>query len=420
LVWSTERTIAPFYLKAEFEADLHEGTVWHEPTLFGEGYPGAEGSDSIVRKAALTLSVGGVLNLTGGYLTSHWGLGLVANDGAHGWTPGSANFTQEVGGDRVLRAMASVIPMRELGLAAAVSYDVIEDDDALLEGDEASQWVAALIYGMGKEDTAGVYLVSRLQESAHGATTYATVVDAMAKTRIDLGDMTLRLEAEAAMITGETTLGPNTTHETHELMSIGGVVRAGLDLKRWGVWLDAVYASGDQNLDDGSINGFKSDPNFQQGMILQPYVLAAQSARAPHTASNPDLVGIPSEDLERVPTRGALTNIVSVFPRVWWRPMERVELYGGALVALSPAKLADPLETRLAGGVPTNALGGQPGHLLGTELDLGLRWTAQQSGLGVSLGIEGGVFLPGDAFDDSEGQPMDPVSGTRIILSGRL
>jgi hypothetical protein len=273
---------------------------------------------------------------------------------------------------------------------------------------------------MNKPDTAGIYVVSRHQEADGGDVTDVMVIDAMGKLKMDLGGMTLHLQGEGALIMGDTTLGSNPTHDRHEVFSAGGVLRAGLGLGTWGVWLDTVFASGDQNMDDGSLNAFKSDPNFQQGIILHRTVMAAQSARAPHTAANPELVGVPSEDLERIPTRGSVTNTFSVFPRAWWRPMAGIELYGGALLAFAPAGVIDPLETRLAGGVPTNASGGSGGSMLGTELDLGLRWTSEKGGLGVSVGVEGGIFLPGDAFDDREGQPMEPVSGARIILSGRI
>ncbi len=420
LVWSTERTIAPFYAKVELEADLHEGTIYDAPTLFGPGYPGTDDAEMSVRRAAVTLSLGGMLNLTGGYLTSHWGLGLIANDGAHGWKPGSANFTHTVGGDRVLRAMVSTSPLPSLGLTAAAAYDVVQDDDALLEGDEASQWVAALIYGMGKPDTAGVYMVSRHQESSSGAMTHVVAIDAMAMSEWPLGPMKLYLAAEAAMVMGGTDLGPNAVHNVHDLSSLGGVLRAGLQLERWGVWFDAAYASGDQNADDDQVNAFKTDPNFQQGMLLHRYVMASQTARAPHTASNPDLVGVPADDLDRLPTRGAFTNTISAFPRIWWRPFPTVELYGGALIALSPVSISDPLESRLAGGVPTNALGGSPGAYLGTELDAGVRWSLDLDGLQLGAALEAGLFLPGDAFIDPAGETMEPVSGTRLTLTGRL
>lgn len=420
LVWSTERTIAPFFAKVELEADLHEGTFYDEPTLFGPGYPGTDDAEMSVRKAALTLSVGGLLNVTGGYLTSHWGLGLMANDGAHGWKPGSANFTHEVGGDRVLRAMVSTSPIPGMGLMAAAAYDVVQHDDAMLEGDEASQWVGALVYGMGKPNTAGVYVVSRYQESAAGAETEVVAVDVMGMGELPLGNMKLHLATEAAMVMGGTKLGPNAVHPEHDIFSVGAVVKAGLQLERWGLWLDVAYASGDQNADDGQVNAFKADPNFQQGLILHRYMMAAQTARAPHTASNPDLVGVPADDLDRIPTRGAFTNTVSVFPRVWWRPVSALELYGGALIALSPAYVSDPLESRLAGGVPTNALGGAPGSYLGAELDAGVRWNVNLEGLHLGAALEAGLFLPGDAFLDPEENAPDPVSAARFTLTGRL
>ena len=42
------------------------------------------------------------------YLLVSVGIGLVANDGAHGWTPDNARFADQVSGDRVGRLAAIV------------------------------------------------------------------------------------------------------------------------------------------------------------------------------------------------------------------------------------------------------------------------------------------------------------------------
>jgi len=421
LSWFSDTWLHPFVFKADVEADLLAGPAVSAPTLAGEGFPGSGELESVVRKANFTLSFAGRLNLTGGLTTSHWGLGLVANDGAHGWTPGSARFTHPVGGDRVLRTMLSFAPITGVPLLVAVARDLQAEDDAVLDGDEARQWIAAVRFGPPEGgSSAGLYVVSRHQRSRDGTETIVLVADVTGATSLSLGRARLDLAGEVALIHGGTGLGPTTGHPEHDMLSLGGVLRAGLDLGSWGVALDAVYASGDQNLDDGSLNAFKADRNFHQGLVLYRQLLASQTARAPHTASDPDLSGVPAPDLERLPTYGAVTNTVSFFPRIWWRPLSGLEIYGGPLLALSESGLADPLQTRLNGGVSTNATGGSPGSLLGTEIDLGVRLNGSLGGVELGLGVEGGLLLPGSAFQDDSGEPMEPLMGARALLEGRL
>ena len=75
---------------------------------------------------------------------------------------------------------------------------------------------------------------------------------------------------------------------------------------------DFIYASGDQNFDDHQQNAIKIDPNFESGLLLFRHVLAAQTARGPITAGDPNLVGSPSENLDRFPTRRSISNTYSL------------------------------------------------------------------------------------------------------------
>ena len=61
------------------------------------------------------------------------------------------------------------------------------------------------------------------------------------------------------------------------------------------------------------------------------------------------------------------------------------------LVALAPVKNTDPFNTKLAGGVPRNALDGNPGSYWGTELDLGVAVALGQGGDGVVVIVAVGV-----------------------------
>jgi hypothetical protein len=90
------------------------------------------------------------------------------------------------------------------------------------------------------------------------------------------------------------------------------------------------------------------------------------------------------------------------------------------MVAFRLVDPIDPLNSRLAGGANRNALGGKPGTLLGTELDVGIRYRV---GFGTSellLGAEGAYLIPGSAFVDASGDAMAPVYGARASLAYRL
>ena len=154
------------------------------------------------------------------------------------------------------------------------------------------------------------------------------------------------------------------------------------------------------------------------GLVAHRYVLAAQTARAPITASNLDLVGVPSRDLDRIPTRGQITNTVAFFPKAFWQPGWGLELYGGPLFLLTAKALVDPFNTRVqGGGEPRNALNGEPQNYLGTELDGGIRYHRQWGGSELTIGIEGGILLPSDALADATGTPMDSVTIARALMN---
>lgn len=419
----TKYALAPLHALAEFEMDVltgqHAGGAL-APEL-GVDLPASGDTDSQLRKAMLRLDFGYHVHLMGGAMTSHWGMGLLANDGAHGGEFGSAQFLDPRGGDRVLRGMLLLGPVGDGKWAFAAAADKVLDDDILVGDDEAQQAVVSVIYGFGEQRHAGIYAVARQQEAQDGKITNVGVLDAEGTYHRDLGGgHQIDLQTEVALIFGSTDLAPSVDYPEHDVLQFGGAARFGYHIDNFGLWMDLVYASGDNNLDDDRQTGFKMDPNFPQGLLLHRYVMAAQSGRAPLTAGNPDLVGVAAEDLDRFSTRGSITNTLSLFPRLYGTFWDRLEVYGGPLVALSDRDMVDPLETRLAGGQPRNALGGKPGAYLGTELDAGMRYRLFLSSAEVLLGVEGGVFLPGSAFEDAQGESMDNVSGGRAYLRLRL
>jgi len=409
-----------FKLKMDYEHEWMSGVVYGgETDLEGDFFPGDEGvQENQLRKAFASASLGYFLTLGGGVTTSHWGLGLLANDGSKEWTPGSAYFGASRGGDVVLRGLVATGPYTSEKLTLFFGMDKVESDDVAIEGDEANQWVAGVKVGSRSPYEAGVYMVSREQTAVNGARTDVQVYDAYMGFDSTLADsLEFSVEMEGALITGDTELGPSPEFPVHEMMQMAAATRMSLNSTRWGTVLDFLYASGDVNGDDDAVNNFRVDVNYEMGMMLYRSVLAAQSARTSFYASDLDLVGIPAADLERAATRGVATNSVSIFPRVWIRPVSGLEFYGGPLFAFSEVPQGEGFNTRIAGGDVRNALNGLPGKYYGTEVDLGARWTGLFWGTEVQLGAEGGVFIPGSAFNFSgnSGTKMENVTAWRVI-----
>jgi hypothetical protein len=412
-------------------ASFSSGTAWASaallveaevdaPRVAGDGYPGSEGLGIELRKLHARLALWKALHVDVGAQTSHFGMGLVSNDGAHGWEPGSAAFSDPRGGDRVLRAQLVAGLYSPAGLALSVGGDEVLGDDVLREGDSARQFFGAVLVGVDKPASAGVSVVRRRQENAAGRTTDVTVGDLTAKATLELSGAVFGIETEWALVSGRTELGATPEHRTHDVLQLGGAARAWLDAGAFGAVLDFLYASGDQNPYDDAQNGFAVDPNYAFGLLLFRQVIAAQSARTALTAADPQLVGVPAQDLERVPTRGSATNTVAFFPKLRVRPLAGLEAYGGPLFAFANVPQTDVFNTQLGGGMPRSSLGGAAGRYLGTELDIGVRYRALLGRSELTLGAEGGVLWPGNAFQRLDETRMGAAYGGRAMIRYRL
>ncbi|MDP6932930.1 MAG: hypothetical protein QGG40_08425 [Myxococcota bacterium] len=409
----------PGSLEAVIELGLGTGDLWGRTALDGEALPGTEDANLTLRQAYARWILANRVRVQAGAVTSQWGLGMLANGGQDTWTRGSASFVDARGGDTVLRGMIATGPhgahaIKGRGLVLAGFLDHVLADATLMDGDRAWQTGAALTLGGYRRDQAmvGLYGVYRHLDAEDGDTMDARVVDLTGRLPMKLGARDFTVESELAVVTGKTTLGGTTDHPAHDLLQFGGVLRASCVGEGLGGVLDLIYASGDQNPDDATQHGFRIDANFPSGLLLYRNVLAAQTGRAVATAGDPDLVGYPSEDLERFATRGSITNSLAVFPRFVW-PWETYELYGGPLFAWSEVAWTDPLQTRVVGGVPRNSLGAEPGGYLGTELDLGLQWIPTDRDY--TGGFELAALLPGSALADTEGD-TSPVLGGRFLF----
>ena len=245
-------------------------------------------------------------------------------------------------------------------LAVSLAADQVIEDDVLVGDDEASQIIAAVMLNPRGKTTAGIYTAFRSQEHEGGKSTDVTAIDVYGKWTRPIGKhYTLVTALEVATIIGTTDLGPNPDYPVHDIAQVGAMSRTSFNAERWGGVLDLVYASSDDNLDDDCIGNFRVDRNLHVGQVLFRHALAGMTARSPVTAAD-RVVGYPAADLDRLPSRQAVTSTISVFPRIWWT-LTINSTCTAVHCSPSPALYSPIHSTAGGGGTPHNALNGEPG-----------------------------------------------------------
>jgi hypothetical protein len=389
-------------------------------------------------------------NFRVGQQTSHWGQGILANDGN---TP--TFFGDNIRGALVERLLFATTPMgKGTPLFVAVAGDLVFEDNTAdvfgnspdqPAGDLAGQAVAAIGW---REDWAeiGVYGVYRHQrrELLSGLAPYdesidVGVVDVAGKVRgkVPGTDAYAYAEGEAAAVFGRTTYARNTVANLPEpigdvpdesVLSFGASATFGFvhmrtnEEERWGdvvTELEWGYASGDPDPIDGEQNRFTFDTNHNVGLILFDQVLGWKTARAATIAADGRIVGRAAPGLQLLPSQGGVFGATYLNPRVMLRPIKQVDVKLGFLWAQATADVVDPYQVG-ALGTYANFDGGDPtSRDLGVEIDTGVdvRIPVLEN-VALELGVEGGVFLPGRAFDDEFGRPYPEqlFSNTKLGL----
>jgi hypothetical protein len=312
-----------------------------------------------------------------GQMSFTWGLGIVANDGNNMDRFGDMKFGDDGDGsiqERILFATKPLAPTGGPGkdVVVAIGADLVfRDPNAdLVQGDLAGQGI--LVVRWQPEDRpgnwVGAYAAYRKQKSADDGDAYegddrldVGVIDLAGQGFLQTSAPVTVLGAyEVATIVGRTTFARGDRQE-HRVLQAGAAVRGYVgDPERWLVGFDGGFASGDANPDDGQINDFEAAPGYTAGLLLFQYYRGWQSARAQLLAEDPELVGVPPNGTQYLPTRGSVTNAVFVQPKARWAFRERFEVWGGPLLAVAPAPVVDPYAARLDGGDVVNSLGGRP------------------------------------------------------------
>jgi hypothetical protein len=362
---------------------------------------------------------------------SHWGMGLLANDGDH-----PTMFGDYQRGSLSERILFATSPFgKGTPLSIAVAGDVIFQDqtaDLVQNHDRAFQGVLAVLYQTRPAEV-GFYGVIRHQERDHQAVDLFTpytdsltvgVLDLAAKFTVPVPGARAYAygQLEGALILGSTSflraaythpLDPTAKREDELVRSFGAAAMLGAVHVSGGgkdAWGDLVgevevgYASGDGNPDDGVSKRFTFDANHRVGLVLFNQVLAWKTARAATIAQDPDLVARAAPGLDLLPSRGAVFGAEYLNPRMIFRPRRWLDLKTGVVIAQTTADLVDPYHQDALGNVANYEGGISRRHDLGLELDLGasLRIPVDTTAT-VQAGVEGGVLFPGHAFDDANG-----------------
>lgn len=406
------------------QLDLLRGTVWGDTAneVGGDtaGRDDYDGYRSIEPRwlFAEFRTPGNELTFKVGQMGSQWGLGLLANDGTH-----ETFFGDPLYGDIVERVLFQsgpipIVPL-EAGLVLAAGGDFVFDDGVadVREGDEAWQGVLAAVL-VREEGQIGTYAVYRNQTNDLGDELRIGAFDLFAKLDAPLpgGAVTDKVTfgIEGVVVTGESSFLRTVDVPEQDILQGGLLAQLEATMHWVDVGLELGWASGDGNTLDGTVTRFTFDPDHNVGIVLFDEVMAWQTARAASLAADPDIAGRPARGIGLLPTRGGVSGAMYLFPTVRLKPLPRLDVRLGGVIAQSTADVVDPIRQK-ADGQARNYRGGRSdSHDLGVELDAGVRWQVPLSYVKLDLGLEGGVLLPGHAFDDENGGGMDTIAVGRL------
>ncbi len=408
-------------VRGVIEGDLLDGQIAGDPWDVpgdederGRDRIGPSGADDFDLRKAMVAARLGPVGLQAGVMTSHWGLGMVANDGNRDPVFGRNDF-----GDRVIRVRLATRPFQkgELPLSFLLAGDrVIEDEIGRWRpfapederGVKAWQGIASTLWEPEKGATVGLYGVYRYQLEADGERrTDAGVIDAYTDWTGKVSGAQLRLAAEGATIFGRT--DRVLTYNERDKLKVRSFGLTGLaelekaDFPLRGI-LRAGYASGDGVADDDTTHDFSFDRDFDAGMVAHDELRGAIDAAAYDQVGRPEHSGGAPEGAEVLVAEGAFAHASFLQPVLGIRPMDWLDVKLGATLHAATGPIAHPFTTTRNGGVPANHLGvPTDGYWMGTELN----WSVllgdvvlgpEKLGAKPALLLQGGHFVAGENY----------------------
>ncbi|MFN7955892.1 MAG: hypothetical protein U0610_29535 [bacterium] len=404
---------------------------------------------------------------------SHWGLGMVANDGDRD----DAAFGDSHLGDASDRVLFGTKPLSVIEalttgtrpdaasdpLTLGLGYDFGVDRGAVVEpGDDVTQYLAALLWDArgstafrepvahrgaggprGAASRIGFYAVRR--EQTHDdrlvsgpARPAREILDAWVldtSGRIVVAADTargfeLRVEWEAAYVTGKTNFTvsrvaatPSDPFPVSDAEQWGGIARLVAESESVAIRLEGGAASGDGNRFDDRVTDFRFHPDYNVGLILFDELLATVTAAQAFNVVDQLGEGGPVAFLgaNYLASDGSVTNALYLNPVVEVDPVPGTSLVAGLVWARALEPWVDPFnDAFFGGGAGTlNSFGGDVRSKdLGVEVDVAIH-QALPLGLDVvhaEAALEYGHLFSGAAFRDGQGADRVDIDEVRLRL----
>lgn len=365
-----------------------------------------------------------------GLVSSTWGLGMVANDGATAPLFGRADF-----GDRSIRLRGTHIPGGDgpagrttLLTTGALDFGIADDFARFQDGQRTGQAIFSLLSIGRRGKKVGMYSVVRQQwEALEGRQTQAFVVDGYADLPWELqSGWMVRTAVEVASILGRTNRA--TTYNARDWvgvtsLGIAGVATLANPEDRIRVHMMTGLASGDGRPDDGFTRDFAFDRDYGVGMVLFDQLMGGIDANTYNLLSDPGIAGQPPDGIDALVTEGAFRRAAYIQPAVEVMPHEWVNLKAGVVLAAATAPYMHPFYSYRGGGTPYNQHD-QPaeGRHLGTEIDWGVGFMnpenedSETTQLRAGLEIQGGHLLLGKPLRTGNSKPISLLTATGRVL----
>lgn len=371
------------------------------------------------------------LLIKAGLERSHFGLGLLANDGEDA-PPGitrESPFGISRQGDQVLRGQITVLPQGVVvgqggakpPIALTVAIDAIIDDDtaAWFDGDRAYQALAGVQLAFDAGQFA-LGLAQRRQTHADGGETLVNIGLVGGSAAADLGGgRRLFGEVEAAGYAGHTDFVQSVVRPgNYSILSAGGALRGGVEAPRYNALVEVGFASGDANGFDDELHGFSFDRDYRLGLLMFSEVVRATTAVAAHNVADPRFRGQPPRGYDSLASDGAVTNARYVNPRMSWTPGADLTLHLGYLFATTDEPYADPFRSGLAGGAAVGPRGALDQSVLGQEVDVAMSWEPRWTPIGARVALQVAWFQPGAVFDAPDAGAAEDVTGGFLHVEG--
>lgn len=358
--------------------------------------------------------------LRAGQQASNWGLGLLANDGDRPQTWGYNRY-----GDLVERLVFATKPLHTVtetfwkDLVTIVGADLVYRDHLadLWDGDLAWQGILALLY-REEQNSAGMYVAYRNQTFDDGDTLEVVAIDLAGDWTFDLAESwDLQVAGEGVGVFGTTDAARSLTAAEHEIRQFGGALRATVDYEdQYFIGVELGAGTGDADTYDDQQLRFTFDPDNNVGLVMFEELWAWQYARAATLAGDPDLVGEPVPGLDLLPTNGGVSGALYLNPTFRARPWSWFQGSLGVLWGYATSDVVSPFEQKV-NGVPRNFMGGPPGgRNLGVEIDAAADFFVPLRLVELQGGLQFGCLFPGNAFQDADGNDLDPI----WLLEGRV